>query len=63
MVSKPEGATLSNARKDTQKQQPSAFISTNNDGLTIICTLYSFYEPFVLNQTPGKIGEEFSLFL
>lgn len=61
MVSNLEGATLSNARKDTQKQHPNAFISTNDDGLTIICTLYSFYEPFFKSKT-RKIGGELLLF-
>lgn len=39
MVSNPESATLSNAPRNNPQQQQ------NNDDLTIICSLYSFYEP------------------
>lgn len=56
MVSNPESATLSNARNDKATAEKR---SASIDGLTIICSSYSFYEP---SLSPAMIGGEFLLF-
>ena len=61
MVSNPKSATLSNAPQQQQQWQWNALLCStkSNDGLTIICSSFNFYEALRARKATNELQTDF----